>query len=97
MSIATIPLEQQLLGDKRLARWQVQEIRRMFDMADADGSGELSPGDVALLLQRICKGSPHMPDRIGSTISEQDVLAVFQKIGSVRGNSVSWDEFLQST
>jgi len=51
-----IPYEQQLLGESRILRWQLQEIRRMFDMADADNTGELSPTDIGFLLQRICKG-----------------------------------------
>ena len=48
--------EQQLLTERRITRWQLQEIRKMFDMTDADGSGEVSPSDLGVMLQKICKG-----------------------------------------
>ena len=87
--------EQQLIAEKRIARWQLQEIRRMFDMADADNSGELSPADIGLMLQRVCKGKELFFITLGSVIGYQDLQGVFQKIGTASSNSISWDEFLR--
>ncbi len=49
-------LVDRILAEGRMTMKEIDEIRRMFNVIDTDGSGELSPQEIGVLMQKICKG-----------------------------------------
>ena len=63
----------------------LQALKRVFDAADDDGSGELD-------LERWCaRVGPHLGARVG----RRQAAELFLKIDADCGGTVSWDEFAQ--
>ena len=77
--------EMKLLSEKRIARWQLQEIQKVFDIINVDKSGEVTINDLALLI--------HVTGR-GHTFEYEEIQEMFQHISLVCKPTICWEEFL---
>ncbi|GFR43071.1 hypothetical protein Agub_g4078 [Astrephomene gubernaculifera] len=67
---------------------QLKLLKRIFEEADADGSGELD-------IDEFCdKLGPYLGDAVGQPLrTREDIRQLFMKIDADAGGTVDWDEF----
>ncbi|KAG2439805.1 hypothetical protein HYH02_010440 [Chlamydomonas schloesseri] len=74
--------------DEEVNVQQLKLLKRIFEEADEDGSGELD-------IEEFCdKLGPYLGDVVGYPLkSREDVRQLFMKIDADAGGTVDWDEF----
>ena len=77
--------ESKLISEKKLATWQIQEIKRTFEMANMCKTGELTINDIRFMLEKLLKGNK---------IEYEDLKVIFSKITPPSKTTISWDDFL---
>jgi len=80
-------VEERLISEKRVTRWQLQEIQKLFEIMNVDKTGELSLNDIGFMMQHISKGYSY---------EYEDLQVIMQNIGSTTKGAASWTEFLTS-
>jgi len=75
--------EATLISEKRITTWQLQEIKRLFEMIDIGRTGELTMNDIGFMMQKVCKG-----------VTVDELQEIFRKIVSPGKTSISRNEFL---
>jgi Ca2+-binding EF-hand superfamily protein len=49
-------MEERIIAEGKLSREHIDEIRRMFNVIDTDGSGEISSEEIGQIMKRLGKG-----------------------------------------
>eukprot|EP00743_Colponemidia_sp_Colp-15_P006188 GILK01006654.1.p1 GENE.GILK01006654.1~~GILK01006654.1.p1 ORF type:complete len:1082 (+),score=190.54 GILK01006654.1:102-3347(+) len=78
--------EDDLVNQGTITSDQVQEIRRVFNLVDRDGSGSLSLNELAELMKTLTKRDP----------SPAECAALLKQIDADGNGSIEWHEFLEA-